>query len=124
MNGKVTVCGKVVRLGDPVFVKRGDGSQVVKRDCIFGDSSCCVRLVWEGDVDKLVLSNCYRLVNVCVRQWQGNPYVSLSGDATVSAIYEIEDVDEDLISANQLKEVSSEVLAVHSVVIYIACCMW
>ena len=38
------------------------------------------------DVDKLVLSNCYRLVNVCVRQWQGNPYVSLSGDATVSAI--------------------------------------
>ena len=81
MNGKVTVCGKVVRLGDPVFVKRGDGSQVVKRDCIFGDSSCCVRLVWEGDVDKLVLSNCYRLVNVCVRQWQGNPYVLLSGDA-------------------------------------------
>ena len=49
MNGKVTVCGKVVRLGDPVFVKRGDGSQVVKRDCIFGDSSCCVCLVWEGD---------------------------------------------------------------------------
>ena len=41
-----------------------------------------VRLVlWEGDIGKLV--------NVCVWQWQGVPFISLSGDATIRAIGDI-----------------------------------
>ena len=54
----------------------------------------------------------------------GVPYISLSGNATIHAINNIGDVDENLVvSRSQSKEVKSEVLAVHSVVIYFECCL-
>ena len=45
INQKVTVKEKVTKLEDAVSVKRGDGNSVLKRDCVFADCSCSVRLV-------------------------------------------------------------------------------
>ena len=74
---------------------------------MFADSSCSVCLVlWEGDIDKLVLGDSYKLVNVCVRQCQGVLLISLSGAATIRAIGDIVEVDKNLIvSRSQTKEV-------------------
>ena len=93
----------MTKLENAASVKQGDGSSILKRDCVFADCSCSVlfcsvRLVlWEGDIDKLVLSDSYKLINVCVRQWQGVLFIYLSGDTTIRAIDDIGDVDENLI---------------------------
>ena len=42
INQKVTVSGKVTKQDIGVSVKRGDGSSILKRDCVFADSSCSV----------------------------------------------------------------------------------
>ena len=35
--------GKVMGMEDTESVKRGNGQSVLKRDCIFGDTSCSIR---------------------------------------------------------------------------------
>ena len=122
INDKVNVCGKVMELKNVVERKKGDGSSILKRDSVFGDNSCSVRLVlWEGDINKLAVGNSYRLVNVCVRQWQGVSYLSLSADAIINALADIGEVEDNVISSTKSKEICSEVLAVLNVVIYLAC---
>ena len=50
--------------------------------------------------------------------------VQFSSETTIRAIDDIGDADENLIlSRSQTKEVHSDVLAVHSVVVYFACCL-
>ena len=54
----------------------------------------------------MVLGESYKLVNVCVQQWQGVLFIFLSGDTTICAIDDIREVDENLIvSMSQTIEV-------------------
>ena len=109
---------------DTESVKLGKGQSVLKRDCIFGDASCPIRLVlWECDVDRVSVGKCYKLVNACVRLCKDVHYISLLGDARVELVNDIGDVCRDLVSSNNLKEIRSEVVAVHSVNLYFACCL-
>ena len=124
VNSRMTLVVKVVHLDEVSTVKKKNGVTMGKRDGVIGDSSCAVRLVlWNEDVNKLVVGKCYKLSNICIRRWQVVNYVSLSSGSAIEDVEDIGDVVSEVMCDSGFREVEGEIVAISSIVMYLACCL-
>lgn len=102
-----------------------DGKKLQKQDCIIADASLHMRLVlWEEDVGKLQSGDSYQLENVMIQQYNMHKYLSLSGDATVTKVDDIEEtetVDTESDREQEVKVLQGEIIAVLNADSYLSC---
>lgn len=91
----VAVSGEVVKVGAVVSVtsKRQDGHVLKKQDCVLADCNASVRIVfWEGDVNRLVEGQCYKLSFMIVKLFNSKKFLSMSQEAAIAEIADIGNV--------------------------------
>ena len=93
----VCVSAKVVQLDTPIPVHNKSGQLLHKQECILADESAKIRMVlWETDIDRLIINKSYKLNKVTVRIYNDVKYLSVSTYTTITPIDDIGAVAESL----------------------------
>ena len=132
---QVTVKAKVQQVYQPKTV--GNGKR--KQDVILADATGCTQLtLWQEDIDRLATGNSYKLSGVVVRCFNDRFYISVpKRESTIEEIEALESVytcdqyadylvdsalsRETSVSEQKTEIFTAEILAVHSLVTYLAC---
>lgn len=119
----VTVCGKIVDVKSCCEVTRKSDLVTLKmQECILADSSMMVKLnIWEGDIDKVVKGSSYQFINVKVKEYDGERYLSTNEDSEINKIEDIPGTLSTKIMPSGLTKIPGEISAVQSVFKYKKC---
>ena len=119
----VTVCGKIVSIDDPSDVSRHtDSGKFKMQECVLADSSMTVKLkIWEEDIGKVVKGSSYRFINVKVKQYDGERFLSTNDGSEICKINDISGPMSTKVLPSLHLEIHGEISAVDSVVKYRKC---
>lgn len=124
---EVVVRTKVVKVGEvQKVVSKKKGTELLKVDCVVGDSSGSERIVlWEENVGKFVQGRSYVVRGAGAGAFDGVKYLSIG---VMGVIFEVEDIGEvgdvecgDVDSIVACKQVKEEIERVQYYEEYIAC---
>ena len=118
----VTVCGKISKITAPDEVQRSSGSRLQKQDCILADRSMSVKLkIWEEDIGKICEGKSYQFINIKMRQYQGERFLTTTEDSKFDKIDDIGEVTETETLPSTHMEIRGRIAAVIVVSKYKAC---
>ena len=125
VNQRVSVCGKVVSLGEieEVYCK-SQSKTLSKADFVLGDSTAvCRGVLWEDHIQLLKVDHSYQLSNVTVRSFNGVKYVSLSEKSSVKEVSDIGDVIDEVVGdgSGGVNVVKGEIVGVVRCDTYASC---
>lgn len=93
---QVTITCKVVQLDDPTPVQNKSGKLLTKQESIVADVTDQIRVVlWETEIGKLIIDQCYKLENITIRMYNDIKYLSISSTTLVTPIDDIGQVSND-----------------------------
>lgn len=126
MNQDVTLICKVVQVDEVVNVKKTGGKELKKRDVVVGDETGSCRLVlWEADVDILEEGKSYKLVDVGVRKYGVDKYLSFMSKSSQKLVEDVGDVSEQSIECGETDDfghvIEGDISAVISENEYLSC---
>uniref|UniRef100_A0A1X7U809 Replication protein A OB domain-containing protein n=1 Tax=Amphimedon queenslandica TaxID=400682 RepID=A0A1X7U809_AMPQE len=124
VNQQITIVGKIVNAGATVDITTKNGKKLKKQYCILHDTNGSCRIVlWEDDIGKVEKGNCYKLINILVRQYDSVKYLSISEGTIIERIDNIELISdsEDLQDVPQIMVAEGEISAVLYINDYSVC---
>ena len=119
----VTVCGKIVHIGDPFEVIRKATSEPFKmQECVLADSSMSVKMkIWQEDVGTVYKGSSYRFINVKVKVYDGERFLSTNESSEINEIDDIiGEMSVEMLPSDHI-EIQGEISAVESVFKYKQC---
>ena len=79
-----------IQSDSPMPVQNKSGKLLHKQECIMADESAQIRLVlWEDDINKLVINKSYKLDKMKIRMYNDVKYLSVSSCTTIESIDDI-----------------------------------
>ena len=119
INQQVIVSIKVVDVKAATNVISKSGKKLQMQECIVSDESGVCRLVlWENDVHRLKVDECYKVENVMVRMFQDRKHLSMSESSVVKPIADLGEVASMSIDEGEVRHggevVEGEIVAVLS----------
>lgn len=119
----VTVCGKIVRIGEPSKVTRKETSETfIMRECVLADHGICVKLkIWQEEVGMVCEGSSYRFINVKVKEYDGERYLSTNESSEINKIDDIiGEMSSEMLPSDHIA-IQGEISAVKSVFKYKQC---
>ena len=109
VNQRLSVLVKVLSVAPSETITSKIGKVFTKQEVRIGDVTGRCRLVlWESDVDRLVIDKCYRLESVYVKMFDDKKYLTMSAQGNVQEIEDIgiiaEESDKDPSAMNGVEE--------------------
>ena len=119
----VTVCGNFVSIEDPSEVtRRVDSVKFKMQECILADTSMAVKLkIWEEDIGKVLKGSSYRFINVKVKVFDGEWFLSTTEDSEITKIEDITGEMSAEMMPSDYTEIQGRVSTVKSVIKYTKC---
>ena len=119
----VTVTGKIICVEEPSDVNRkiGSGKALRKQDCTLGDASMSIKLkIWEEEIQRVQQGSSYTFINVKVKKYQGETYLSTTKASEIKDVDDIGEVSTNLMESGY-KQIQAVVSGVKSVLSYKKC---
>ena len=92
-NTTINTTVKIIEISPPEIVTAKSGKTYTKQDCVVGDNSACGRVVlWQHDVNKLIVGNSYKLIVVGVHLFSGINYLSVTEQSVIQPVSDIGDI--------------------------------
>lgn len=119
----VTVHGKIVSVNDPSYVSRhAEPGKLKMQECVLADSSMTVKLkIWEEDIGKVVKGSSYQFINVKVKEYDGERFLSTNDGSEICRINDIDGPMSTKVLPSLHVAVIGEISAVASVDKYRKC---
>ena len=116
-----------IQSDSPMPVQNKSGKLLHKQECIMADESAQIRLVlWEDDINKLVINKPYKLDKMKIRMYNDVKYLSVSSCTIIESIDDIGHVanpssDSELIPDRGNRLFNGSIVAVVSTDTYTSC---
>lgn len=124
---QVSIRAKVVHLDTSMPIQSRNGKLLHKQESIIADETGQIRLVlWEENIDKLVIEKSYKLDNLTIRMYNDIKYLSMSSSSIVESIQDIGSVaspsaDDDVIPDNGNRILDGSIIVILSTETYPSC---